>query len=293
MKINKILNKFVVVLFICLLIFPITFSIGKNVNHDKSNLNEFLNTKISSESHSVLIEFATQSTVECSSTSNQLLNMFLSENYDFHYITLVSDKNHAAAKRIQELGINNYPNVIFDGGYITIEDEQNNAQPYIDAISDCYLKDIKDIDITLEAFWNDCPCSLVASLDIGIYNNDISEYYGRLLISVIEINSRWKYNNGKPYNFALLDIVCDEQIIIGTNVNGSYLAEFNWVPADAGFPDIDNADVPNLLIVASIFSNETRFADETVISQLIEGNHPEKPTTPIGETNGKIGNTYL
>ena len=79
-----------------------------------------------------------------------------------------------------------------------------------------------------------------------------SEYKGHLRIYIVEIESRWKMENGAPYEYAFFDFAFDETIEI------PYLETYEDIITWQG--DIEE---DNVLIVAAIFNPEAhrKFAD--------------------------------
>ena len=284
----------VVVMFVCLLIAPAFFVSGETINVDKEYIiNEKISASGFSGSHTVLVEYFSSSTSSKGfATSNQLYDMYSSGDYDFQYVTLVTDKSKAAENRSQEFGVRDYPIVYFDGGHQILSGEQSSIIPYVNALAESNSREINDVDLQLEAYWTQCPCHKDIVGDVRVINNKDDEYNGRLVISVVEINSRWEDQNGRPYDYAILDYIMDAKITIEKAPLGKYATDYFWYTAGAGFPRLDRSAAANLLVVASIFSDSTGFADKTAVSRLFKDEPPAKPSKPNGESNGKPGDTY-
>ena len=265
------------IIFVCfLLVIPVS-SIGK------------LEATSYSSSHTVIVEFAAMSKSECSVASRQLYEIFSDENLDFYYITLVSDENDVAETRLQELGISEFPGVSFDGGYIKLFGEQENTNAYASAITESLSRNVAPIELYLDAYWTSSPCFPMVISNVEAYNNGYEDYHGRLLISIVEIESRWEDNTGRPYNYALVDYAADEEITIDPLPLGSFIDTYTW------FPNIDVCGIPadpNVLVIASVFSDDSGFADATVVSRLVDGDQPTKPNKPDGPVKVKIGEKY-
>lgn len=274
-------------LFVGLLLVQSIAGVGKLIDN---------NTELSTSSyepHTVLVEYVSQSTDASSPpASGQLYDMYSSEEHNFYYVSLVTDENDVAEARAQELGSSVSPGVYFDGGYVHIPGEQSSSDPYIAAVEGCGLRDVPALDIEMDAHWSQCPCHKDISIEFSIYNDDAVNYTGRLLLSVLEIDSRWKDDSGRPYNYALLSYITDNVISLERHPFGVYNAEYIWTPAGHGYPDLKRVDAPNLIVILSLFSNSTGFADKTVVTRLFDDDQPKKPSKPNGTLEGNVGTSY-
>jgi len=283
---------------ITLLFFILLISTNIVIAEESIDINDILkinNTSTTSfdDNHLVLIEYCTRSNNKDSiDTSFQLYNLLSSENHDFLYITLISDKNQIAQNRIEELDATNYPDVFFDGGYINIEGKQNTEDQYINSIYECSSREVFGLEMYANAIWDYFTCGDDVYIDVEIINKESKVYNGDLIICIVEINSRWKDSTGKPYNYALIDYELIEDITIDSFPSGSAIYNFNWKPVDRGYPDINGAKAYNLLVIASVFSKSNGFSDQTIVTGFIDSNQPDKPSKPDGQSNGNIKNSY-
>jgi hypothetical protein len=240
--------------------------------------------------HAVLVEYGSQTTcVECPLTSNQLYDLYAAEAYGFFYVSLVADENEAAHNRLQALGATTYPAVYVDGGDRRVMGAQHDAGAYIDAIVSCSSRNVHPVEVYLETKWTSSPCFPLIRIYVDIVNQGTSVYEGHLLISIIEIKSEWKDYSGRPFSYALLDYVCNDNITIAPAPLGAHSAVFTWFPNTT---HCGTAHDPNMLVMVTVFSESNGFADETVVSRLADGSPPNTPATPLGTTNGKIGEAY-
>jgi hypothetical protein len=277
-----------VITFVCfLLVLPVT-SFGRFEINQLGIINfgeEYL-----SDSHTVFVEFGTVGiSSECSTVSSQLYEIFSSGVYNFYYVTLAVDENELTEKRLEELGISEFPGVSFDGGYINIFGEQSNVDVYSNAIAECLSRDVYPIEIYLDVYWTSSPCFPMIVADVEVYNYGDDEYHGYLLVSIVEIDSRWKDNTGRPYNYALVNHSADEDFYLENSPLAKHTGHFVW------FPDIPACGAPadpNILVIATVFSQETGYADATVVSRLVEGDQPSKPNKPNGPVKIEPGVTY-
>ena len=282
------MKKKIIGIFVSFLLVLPVISIAKLEKIQQENVN--LGVENLSDSHTVIVEFGSLSTSsQCSTASNQLYEIYSSGIYNFYYVTLVADENEAAENRLQELGISGFPEVFFDGGYTHVFGEQSNTDKYIDAIVECLLRDVYPVEIYLDAYWTSSPCFPEIIVTVEVINGENSEYHGRLLVSIVEINSRWKDYIGRPYSYALLDYAADEDIYIDPLPLGKYTARYVWFP---NVPGCGKPNDPNLLVMVSVFSDSTGFADATVVSRLVDGDQPTKPYKPDGPVKVKMGEKY-
>jgi len=283
-------KRIAIVIFVCFLIAS-TCCIKKipTVTGESSNTLNSLPSE-SNKNRIVLVEYGSQTTCsDCPTATNQLYDIYASSEYEFYYVSLVADENEAANNRLQALGLTTYPAASFDGGYKYVLGEQSNAGAYIDALVDSSFRDAHPIDIYLEVKWTSSPCFPLIRVYVDIVNKGTSTYQGNLLVSIIEINSRWNDYSGRPYSYALLDYVCDETITIHPSPLGIYSAKYTWFP---NATHCGAAHDPNLLVMVSLFSEPSGFADGTVVSRLIDGGPPAKPNKPTGIASGKIGEEH-
>jgi len=250
-----------------------------------------------SESHTVFVEFFTNSNQPASViTSTQLYDLY-SELYpysstvcDFYYITMLTDINNDAKLRAEELGIISYPAVYFDGGYSNLSGVQDSKTWYYDYILDAGSRDVANIQMMLDATWSQCPCHKEIMMDINIYNYGDTIYSGQLVISLVMVDSKWNDNSERPYNYVFLDYITNEEITIGTGTSGKY--ENNYMCGSPEYVTFDNGNIHNFLVIATVFSKETGFLDGIFVDGVIEGEQPKKPTLPTGQVNVKVGETH-
>ena len=244
----------------------------------------------------IIIEFFTNyDNIESSKPSEQLYRLY-SEQYtyseedgDFYYITMITELSDKVSARAEEVGVDNFPSVVFDGGYKKIEGEQINKNPYINAISESKIRDKFDLEIYLESTWTSSPCFPEIITNIQILNNENIDYNGRLIVYFAEIESDIENPTGKPYDFVFEDYAEDKQITIKSSQTDSYIQEIYYFPDSPGCLLFQ---APNFIVVASLFSEETGLADYTTAARLVSGIQPYKPNRPIGENKIKPGETY-
>ena len=241
--------------------------------------------------HIVLVEYLTLSSNPLSSSiSNQLYYLYAAQTYDFIYLSLVADRNELAWKRAQELGISDFPVVVFDGGFKYISGEQDSSLPYQDAIVECSVRKTSSINIFIEGTWTSSPCfpEIIINVLVGAIGEDI--HMGRLLISVIEITSDCEDQNGRPFDYVLVDHAFDKNITVESDPLGYFEAEIIFHPDS---PGCHRFNAPNYLLIATFYSDNTRYADATAVARIVPGEQPTQPQGPVGDTKGKIGETLV
>lgn len=271
---------------------------GIYLNNDLSDLKTMISSSIlKSDKHPVFVEYFTQkNNPDNPIISNHLYNLFAdlypysSEDCEFYFITLLTDVVEEAEKRALDYNIQNYPVVFFDGGFEEINGAQNTIEPYHNAIDSCKTRTTPNVEIEIQAEWFQCPCQKNILTDVTIKNNEEYEYNGQLIISVVLVDSIWSDRSKRPFNYVLIGFVTNEKITIGTGFEGIYQAHYDWTPSDIVV--INNCDVYNFLVIASIISDDTGYIDDTSISRMSPGEQPTKPNKPIGTVKPSIKNSY-
>jgi hypothetical protein len=181
---------------------------------------------------------------------------------DFQYISLVADKNSRANQRCSELGLSGYPTTFFDGGYTSVVGHQYNVNNLQTAYNACQSRIVEDVEITVFPIWQKHSKIKVVVL---IDNEENSIYNGHLHVYITEKTSRWLDYDGDPYKFAMLGYAFNKDVTI--NPEGTWSEETTWVGSTYGYGDITKN---NILVVATVFSQSTGYADETEISDLYD-----------------------
>ena len=197
-----------------------------------------------SPKHTVFCEFAVISDLEnCPETAEILQNIYDSGEYDFKYITYVTDQ-HADATSwfIDQYKIAGYPTCIFDGGYDVLYKSPISQDAYENKIYISSYRNVHDLDVIVETRWAEDCCSQKLNMDITVTNNENTQYNGILKVYIVERNSRWTYQIGeetKPYQFAFLDLAMDENIFVPAGETVVFPAP-QWVPFIGGVVDAGN-----------------------------------------------------
>ena len=165
----------------------------------------------------LFVEYATTTWCpQCPDASNALYELYLSEQYPFYYITLVSDVNTNANQRSRDFDTVAIPTIYLNGGKSIFV---GNAESY-DALKNIYIDLIieqsmeqkqHDISIETDAQWLG---NAQIAINVTVTNNANRAYFGRLRTYVSEITSRWLDEQGNPYHYAMLDFAFNEKVFL-------------------------------------------------------------------------------
>jgi len=221
--------------------------------------------------HTVLAEYGTTTTCPyCVIASGQLYSIYNSGDLDFYYVSLVYDEGNINVRsRLQELGVTSIPDVYFDGGYRRLLGAQTDELPYRNAITQCGLRTVPDIDVTVNVEWKGGG---TLKITVTVVNNEAEDYNGHLRVYIAEKESRWDDNGGNPYHFAVLDIPIDKSLSLPQSqqqgspspLSGTYTFRKTWFGGLYGFGDITKE---NIVAIASIFDPDSDYAVETAAAE--------------------------
>ena len=249
-----------------MLAIPIT-SASEMLPDDKSVLSKNSQAINQDFTHNVMVEYGTLTTCPpCVTANAQLYSIYQSGDLDFNYVTLVWDRgNPRVRSRLQELSINNVPDVYFDGKYTNVLGGQTSEQVYRNAITQAGERSVPDIDISVDVDW---VGGGVIKFSVVVNNNEPETYNGILRTYIVEKVSRWNDNGGNPYHFTVLDIPIDKSVNVVSKqvkpIGETYTFEKTWLGFIWGFGDIQK---DNIMVVATVFDAETDQAVETAIGE--------------------------
>lgn len=277
--------------FILLSLILATFTMAIPSKKIMVNLNSS-NNSYGDNLHVVLGEYATNTNIEHKYSLIELERIYKNGYHPFVFTTLVCDKNiHAYQRAVNELCLLEYPTLFLDGGYLNIVGDENYTE-YNESILACKNREVADIDISLDIEWlgavNPNPphgatnvsswgvswdnCAM--NIDCVVGNNELNQYDGHLHVYVVENSSSyWNDTYSLPYVFAFLDYAWNDYIQI--DAGDTWEDSKEWDGADYNNGDEENLTVfndikqDNTRIIASVFSDDTKYTDES--SSLIAG----------------------
>jgi len=199
------------------------------------------------DNHYVFIEEGTFTTCEyCPNVATILDELYKSGDYRFYYVSMVEDKSDKAKERLEsDYNIFAYPTVFIDGGYKVIMGGNKEKSVYAQAIRDAESRDVPEIKITANTEYDNNTDEMLTELLVE--NNEKETYDGRLRVYLTEIVSRWNGNDGKPYHYAFLEYIINEDISIGADGSESFSKTL----------DISDYDHENLMIIAVVFNSDS------------------------------------
>jgi len=221
--------------------------------------------------HTVLVEFGTFDTCgHCPPVSNYIHSLY-QQGLEFYYVTL-NTKVEPARSRNKELPENGgVPIVWGDGGYTTIRGNAGSINPYEEDINECGQRNVKNIDLKLSLTWDDKKIGI----NLEVTNKEQTNYNGHLHVYITEIESRWGYTNGDNFHYAMLDYAINKDITIQANNKKQYTEE--WDGKNSKYPDIEQK---NIMIIASVFTKQNMYTDETIALKASEAEQNQPPNQP-------------
>jgi hypothetical protein len=214
-------------------------------------------SQVNDFTHTVFTEYATTTWCpNCPPASGGLFKVFESDEYDFDYVTLVSDMNPNARNR-SRWGYFNIaiPAVYVDGGYSNRIGSAGNvnatAAIYEDMISESGMRsDVADIDLESTASWNG---NAKMTITLTVTNNQNKFYIGFLKSYVTEITSRWDDIDGDPYHYGFLDFAINQLLFLKPGQSKEITVDWDGAADHRGltFEDITQ---DNIAIVSAVFN---------------------------------------
>ena len=255
------------ILLIGLLVLMLVIPVANAFDVSIENVSENPITTMQEFTHTVNVEYGTLTTCPpCVTASAQLYSIYNSGNYDFYYVTLVYDEGNTNVRaRLIELGVVGVPDVLFDGGFQRIKGGQSSELPYRNAITQSGERDVADIDMIVDVAWLGGG---KLDIEITVVNNEAEDFDGRIITYIVEKDSRWNDNSGKPYHYAALDIPIDKSLAVVKNnarpKGETYTFSKTWRGSMFGFGDITQ---DNILVIATVFEKDTGLAVQTAAGE--------------------------
>ncbi|HHF59086.1 MAG TPA: hypothetical protein ENL44_02670 [Thermoplasmatales archaeon] len=245
--------------------------------------NQTDNSQQQEKLYPVLCEIGTATWCKyCPKLGEKVYEIYDSGKYPMYVISLIYDKSAAAKERLDKgYNIYGFPTMFIDGGKKVVygsEASKSEIEKYIKEISQKPKKNLS-IDINF-----DIENNRTINCIIRVKNNEYTPYSGKLMVYLVEINSRWYDYDGKPYRYSLLDFITIESVDIPAG--GSESIPSIWTASEKYLP----LNKENLMIIAALFSDKTtekysdppdnehpfdaRYLDAISGKRLSEGNLP-------------------
>ncbi len=201
------------------------------------------------ENHTVFVEFgASVWGQECPRIKNILYDLYDDENLDFKYVTMVSDENDKAHTRLfGEYNIHDFPTTYIDAGFYVFDmnsEKTYEKNDFKDKISAAMNREKTSVSIDVECIFDDVNNEFETT--VTAYNDENEKYSGRLRVYLVEKISQWYDYEGKPYHFAFIDYVINEDVVIATQ--DKIVKSKQW--------PVDNSNHENLQVIAVLFTDK-------------------------------------
>ncbi|KYK28810.1 hypothetical protein AYK20_06565 [Thermoplasmatales archaeon SG8-52-1] len=250
-------------LLVLMLVVPVASAFDVSIENESKNpistMQDF--------THTVFSEYGTLTTCPpCVIASAQLYSIYNSGDFEFYYVTLVYDRGNVNVRgRLVELGVVAVPDVFFDGGFLRIKGSQASEIPYRNAITQSGEREVADLDIAVDVAWLGGG---KLDIEITVVNNENEDFNGHIRTYVVEKESRWNDNSGKPYHYAALDIPIDKNLAVVKNMarpkGETYTFSKTWRGGMLGFGNITQE---NTMVIVSVFDKDTGYVVETAAAE--------------------------
>jgi hypothetical protein len=208
-----------------------------SVHEDEDNTTEYIR-------HVLVEEGASNNCKFCPIIAEWLYDLYDSGEYNFYFVTLVYLDEKAANRLDNELNLWGLPTVFIDGGYKVLLGGGHEKTDFAQAIRDAELREVPNIQLTVEAEYDNTTENMVCNVLIN--NKDSDTYSGRIRVYLTEKISRWSGPEGDPYHFGFVDFLINEEISVKSNENVTFQKE----------RDISNLDPENLMVIGAVFNSE-------------------------------------
>ncbi|MBU1941689.1 MAG: hypothetical protein KKC68_07945, partial [Candidatus Thermoplasmatota archaeon] len=225
--------------------------------------------------HTVFIEESSTTDCKfCPYMADKIEALSESEDYQFHYVNLVSDVNSIADERVTEYNLYGNPTLFIDGGFKVFVGKDTPLSDIKKAIRDAEARDAAQILINISSeYRNDTE---TIKTELVITNFDTSIYTGNLRVYLVEKISRWNDYNGSKYKNAFLAYRFNTDIEIPAQDAINFSDSFA----------VGDLDPENLRLIAVVFEEDTHqgyarppdqnpfdahYADASAAAEVVEG----------------------
>jgi hypothetical protein len=216
-------------------------------------VNEKENNNNVSKINYVLIEEATATDcINCPKIADILYDLYETGSYEFYYLSLVYDKNTDAKNRLtNSYNVYGFPTSYIDGGYKVLVGSSHDKADFVEAILDSQERErpYVTINVTIE-YLNETD---EFKTDVYIENKENSNYEGILKLYLTEIISEIEGYDGKPYHFAFVDYILNENIDIDSSSAQNYSKTIS----------ASEYDYENVMVIGALYNSEgeKRYSD--------------------------------
>jgi hypothetical protein len=200
--------------------------------------------------HTVFIEEATgEGCVYCPGVSELIHDMFKSGEYNFHYVSMVTDHQKASDHLYDDYNLFGQPTVYIDGGFNVLlgggeTKEDVDEVPYIETIRTAEKRNVPLLKIDITIDYEEGEDKFTSN--VIVKNFEEETYTGTLKVHLAEIISQWNYKNGGNIYNGFLDYIINEEISI--DPGEEYSKSKDW--------DLSDLDPENLIVIAVVFNFE-------------------------------------
>jgi glutaredoxin len=295
------MKKILLILIIGTLIFSGFGACAQNIINENDNVN-IKSYNFERSTHTVFGEYGTATWCGyCKFAHAALKELFQEGQLDFYYVSLVSDKNSKANTRaVTDYNAYGWPTLWWDGGYkvdVGAGSVAGAKSTYTTSIKACADREVKDVDIELNAYWLGAT---KIQVNVNVTNNEPDTYGGTIRVYITEkVSSRgWIDSGGQTYTYPFLDWAFNEPISI--DVGDLWSKSMTWTGSTHGYPTITR---DNTMIIAVVFNDELHqgysyppsqqpfdayYVDNVVATEPIVVNFPPGNPVITGEKNVKI-----
>ena len=285
-------KTFIILLMAIIIIMPLNGAASTTKTSIETTSNQIKNVLNEGQTHTVLVESVSMSTCPyCPVASSQIYSIYSSGDYDFEYVTIVTDKiselpliaqSHLSTRVLDELGVKSVPDVYLYGGYKNIKGRQDDEQSYRTAIEQSGSRSVTQVGIELNVEWT---IGNIIRITAQVQSDD-PEFDGNIRIYVTEINSRWNDQQGEQYHYAVLDIPVDKSIK-KVSLDKSISQQTQTLDTISTITKWWSGDITkdNCMVIAAVFDKDTDYAIQTASAKPVDISNNDLSFNTNGYTN--------
>jgi hypothetical protein len=203
--------------------------------------------------HTVFIEEATGETCQyCPGVSEVIHDLFKSGDYNFYYVSMVTDHDKASKHLYDDYNLSALPTVYIDGGFKVIvgggETKADvDVKNFTEAIKTAEKRNVPKIKVNITVDYTNGSDKFTTN--VVVKNFEEETYTGTLKVHLAEIISDWNYKIGGNIYNAFVDYIINEEILVASG------EEYSPKPKDW---DLSNLYPENLMVIAVVFNSEKK-----------------------------------